>query len=55
MGHALTNRSDAPATYLIVGTRAARDRVHYTTIDKIQTRENGVKVLTHRDGRPFET
>lgn len=53
VGHALTNRSDTPATYLVVGTRAARDRVHYTTIDKIQTRIDGVRTFTRRDGSPL--
>ncbi|MEV8465763.1 cupin domain-containing protein [Fluviibacterium sp. DFM31] len=54
LGHCLVNRSGAPATYLIVGTRAAHDRVHYTTLDKIRTRANGIETLTRRDGTVLE-
>lgn len=53
-GHHVHNRSDAPCTYLIVGTRAVSDRVHYSDIDKIYTRENGVARRTRRDGSPLE-
>lgn len=54
VGHTLANRSGSPATYLIIGTRAASDRVHYTMLDKIRTRENGVETLTLRDGTILE-
>lgn len=53
-GHQVINRSDAPCTYLVVGTRAARDQVHYSEIDKIQIRDNGTRRWTRRDGTPLE-
>lgn len=52
-GHHVVNRSDAPCTYLVVGTRNASDRVHYSDIDKILIRENGTRRLTRRDGTPI--
>ncbi len=52
-GHQVVNRSGAPCTYLIVGTRAAVDRVHYSDIDKLYTRENGIATRTRRDGTPL--
>jgi uncharacterized cupin superfamily protein len=52
-GHHVVNRSDADCGYLVVGTRAASDRVHYSDIDKLYTRENGVARRTRRDGSPL--
>lgn len=52
-GHHVVNRSGAPCTYLVVGSRKARDIVHYSTIDKILIRENGARRLIRRDGSPF--
>lgn len=49
-GHQVVNRSDRPCTYLIVGTRAASDRVHYSDIDKLYIRDNGRVLRTRRDG-----
>ncbi|MEY8839478.1 cupin domain-containing protein [Cribrihabitans sp. XS_ASV171] len=48
-GHCLRNRSDAPATFLVVGTKNALDRCHYAEIDLV--RHPGGR-LTRRDGRP---
>lgn len=53
-GHQVMNLSDRPCTYLIVGTRATSDRVHYSDIDKLYTRESGVVRRTRRDGSPLE-
>ncbi|MCB2116398.1 MAG: cupin domain-containing protein [Rhodobacteraceae bacterium] len=53
-GHHVVNRSDAPCAYLIVGTRAASDRVHYSDIDKLYTRKNGTVTRTRRDGSPLD-
>ena len=49
-GHQVRNRSSAPCSYLVVGTRAASDRVHYSDIDFLYTRDNGVVSRTRRDG-----
>lgn len=54
VGHCLTNRSDAPASYLIVGTRAANDRVHYSELDKVSTKRDGTITRTRRDGSPLD-
>lgn len=54
-GHHIVNRSDAPCSYLIIGTRAAWDRVHYSDIDKLYTRHpDGTVTRTRRDGSPLE-
>ncbi len=51
-GHHLQNRTAAPATYLIVGTRAARDRCHYSDIDLLFTCDENGKHFTRKDGSP---
>lgn len=53
-GHHVVNRSAASCSYLIVGTRAASDRVHYCDLDKLYTRENGTVSRTRRDGSPLD-
>ena len=53
-GHQLVNRSEAPASYLIVGTRAQDDRVHYSELDKISLKRSGVVSRTRRDGTPLD-
>ncbi len=52
--HQIRNRSDAPCSYLIAGTRAPSDRVHYADIDKPYTRDNGTVMRTRRDGSPLD-
>ena len=49
IAHRLENRSDAPATYLVVGTRA--DTCHYADIDLVYTRRDGKAIFSCRDGR----
>lgn len=39
--HQVVNRSDAPCTYLIFGTRMAHDIVHYPDVGKILYDEGG--------------
>jgi uncharacterized cupin superfamily protein len=53
-GHHVVNTSDAPCSFLIVGTRKADDVVHYSEIDKILIRENGTRRLIRRDGTEIE-
>ena len=53
VAHRLTNRSDAPASYLIIGTRFPNDRVHYADIDKVSTKRDGIVSRTRRDGSPL--
>ncbi len=48
-GHCLTNQADAPATFLVVGTRDAEDRCFYTNIDLVSHPDG---TLTRRNGEP---
>jgi len=52
-GHKLVNRSNAPASYLEVGTRSEGDRAHYPDADMAAVKENGKYRLTHKDGTPY--
>lgn len=52
VGHRLDNRSDAPARYLVIGTRNQRDRIHYTDHDLITEKDGPARVYLHRDGTP---
>jgi len=52
-GHHLINRSQSPCRYLIVGWRTPDDVVHYSDIDKVYRRQDGVVQRTRRDGSPL--
>ena len=49
-GHCLVNDGAAEATFLVIGTRAARDECHYSDVDLIAKTENGVGRFVRRDG-----
>ncbi|WP_118135681.1 cupin domain-containing protein [Oceanicella sp. SM1341] len=53
--HRLVNHTDAPATYLVVGTRAWQDCCHYADIDLVLRRDAGSDSdrFTRRDGTPL--
>ncbi|MCB1343279.1 MAG: cupin domain-containing protein [Pseudooceanicola sp.] len=53
-GHRLVNRSDAPCSFVVVGTRTPRDTVHYSDIDRVTHYENRQYRVTRRDGTPIE-
>jgi uncharacterized cupin superfamily protein len=53
VAHHLANRSEGPASYVIVGTRAADDVVHYPGRDELYTKRGGVGARTRRDGSPL--
>lgn len=53
VGHRLDNRSDAPARYLVIGTRLQRDRIHYTDHDLITEKDGQTRRYLHRDGTPY--
>ncbi|NBO21029.1 MAG: cupin domain-containing protein [Rhodobacteraceae bacterium] len=55
VGHRLDNRSDAPARYLVIGTRLPADRIHYTDHDLITEKDGPARRYFHRDGRPYPT
>lgn len=52
VGHRLENRSDAPARYLVIGTRGTRDRIHYPDHDLITEKDGTARRYLHRDGTP---
>lgn len=54
VGHRLENQSDAPVTYLIVGTRMPDDVVHYTDKDMLLTKVSFEKVLTDTSGNRLQ-
>jgi uncharacterized cupin superfamily protein len=53
-GHHLINRSDRPARYLEVGTRAATEVAHYSDIDLAGRKKDGRFVFTHKNGEPYK-
>jgi uncharacterized cupin superfamily protein len=53
IGHRLDNRSDAPARYLVIGTRSARDVIHYTDHDLVTHKDGPSRRYLHRDGTPW--
>ena len=48
--HRLENRGAADATYLVVGTRAERDRIHYAEHDLIVTFDGPRRIYARADG-----
>ncbi len=54
-GHHLVNRSQRDATYLEIGTRAARDQVHYPDADLIAAKDGSGTRFLHRSGEPYPT
>lgn len=54
VGHRLENHSDAPVTYLVVGTRSPDDVVHYTDKDLLLTKVEFEKRLTTKAGEEVE-
>lgn len=51
--HCLRNRSEKPAFYLVAGTRLPNDRCHYPDIDLHYSRQDGVRIMSHKDGTPY--
>jgi len=52
-GHHLINRSDAPATYLEIGTRIAADEAVYSDIDMELRRRPEGHVFVRKSGEPY--
>ena len=52
-GHHLRNHTEAPVTYLVVGTRSQNDTCHYPDIDLKLTRQDGQSMFAHKDGTPY--
>jgi uncharacterized cupin superfamily protein len=53
-GHQLVNRSDHPALYLEVGTRAKRERVEYPDADLLVVRDSSGLHYTRKNGDPYK-
>lgn len=51
VGHCLENRSGAEARYLVIGTRAMRDVIHYPDHDLVTQKDGQTRRYTHADGR----
>jgi uncharacterized cupin superfamily protein len=52
-GHHLINRSDKPALYLEIGTRAETEEAQYSDIDMVARKHDGRFVFTRKDGEPY--
>jgi uncharacterized cupin superfamily protein len=52
-GHYLINRSEKPAFYLEVGTRAPTEVAHYRDIDLAARKEGGCFSFTDENGNPY--
>ncbi len=53
VGHRLDNRSAAPASYLVIGTRLAADVVHYSDHDLITHVDGASRRYLRRDGTEY--
>ncbi len=52
IGHCLANRSAAPASYLVIGTRNRTDIIHYPDHDLVSHKDGAARRYTHADGTP---
>lgn len=53
-GHHLVNKSDRPASFLVVGDRRADDEAYYPDVDlQFVPDGNGERVFTRKDGTRF--
>jgi uncharacterized cupin superfamily protein len=52
-GHHLVNRTDSDVVYLEVGTRADKERAHYSDVDLLYESEHGKVRMTRRSGEPI--
>ncbi|MGB4825695.1 MAG: cupin domain-containing protein [Paracoccaceae bacterium] len=53
-GHHFINRSDAPARFLVIGTKAPREVATYSDVDMKVTMERGKAVFTHKNGSDWK-
>lgn len=52
-GHHFVNRSDAPARFLVIGSKARSEVATYSDIDMVMTIEDGAARFAYRDGSPW--
>lgn len=53
-GHTIKNASDAPAQFVVIGTRTPSEVAHYSDVDLAVRSEDGVYRFTRKDGSSFE-
>jgi uncharacterized cupin superfamily protein len=52
-GHCFVNRTERPARFLVVGTKAAHETMTYSDVDFVMHRADGQLAFTYRDGTPW--
>ena len=52
-GHHLVNRSQRDAVYLEVGTRAKRERAHYSDVDLVYDRDESGFRFSRKSGEAY--
>ena len=52
-GHHFINHTNAPAQFLVVGSKAAREVATYSDVDLMVTMEGGRATFTRKDGTPY--
>lgn len=52
-GHHFINHTNAPAQFLVVGSKAAREVATYSDVDLMVTMEGGRASFTRKDGTPY--
>jgi uncharacterized cupin superfamily protein len=52
VGHCLENSHNLDATYLVIGSRLARDVIHYPDHDLVTTKDGTGRSYAYADGRP---
>ena len=52
-GHCLINKTNAPATYLEIGTRSKDDDVTYPDVDMVGSKRDGRYRITRKTGEPY--
>jgi uncharacterized cupin superfamily protein len=53
-GHHFVNRSDRPARFLVIGSRAPREVAHYSDVDlRVEIDRGQPPRFTYRDGTPW--
>lgn len=52
-GHHFFNRTDRPASFLVVGSKAPREVATYSDHDLVVTLEAGKSTFSHKDGTPY--
>lgn len=55
ISHTMLNRSNAPATYLVVGTRTTNDHWHYPLKDEHVERDGKTRVVKNGKGEVIRT